>query len=541
MSAALQRHELFADRDRFRHYRKPPPRAHVLSKKTHEIPHVTIIRPCKGHEPYLAECLTSTFQQDYPPSKLTIHLCVASRSDAAVPVIEHVLKRFPAHDAALYVEEEDPALDPAAGGRGLGPNPKIRNMSRAYREAKGDLVWIIDCNVWVSSGACARMVDKLCGYGPAGTLTTAYKLVHHLPIAIDVHDDYVHDHSSRKLLRSMSQSHGHGQSPPVDAPASSNGQRGGFGGRLEELFLSSSHAKMYVAISTVAIAPCIVGKSNMFRRSDLYGLTRGQGLDFFSHNICEDHLIGDLLWKSTINHLQAPPDSPSSSSSTWRRINNHALAMGDLAIQPVAGMSVTAYTARRVRWLRVRKFTVPAATAVEPATESLVCSFLGAWGLTTSPLTQHLAGSTWTATLCCFLTSVFIWSCIDRTVYLLLHSGATISQQPPPSSGSTDVIPTFARPLMQKYKGRRPWRTWARAWMGRECLAFGVWFWAIWGGVSVTWRERRFWVGWDMRVHEIVSPEPRGHRQGHRHGRDGGHGNGNGNGVVFVAGKERVD
>lgn len=42
---------------------------------------------------------------------------------------------------------------------------------------------------------------------------------------------------------------------------------------LEELFLSTSHAKFYTAISTVAVAPCIVGKSNMFRRSHLNALT----------------------------------------------------------------------------------------------------------------------------------------------------------------------------------------------------------------------------------------------------------------------------
>lgn len=454
---------------------------------------MTVIRPCKGHEPYLDACLASTFQQDYPASKLTIQLCVASRSDAAFPIAESVLRRFPNHDARLYVEEEDPALDIAAGGAGLGPNPKIRNMSRAYREGKGDLVWIIDCNVWVSRGACARMVDKICGYGPNNTLNTAYKLVHHLPISVDVHGDYAQHRGSRKLLRSMSQSHGQ---PPAEADPAVTGQQGGFGGRLEELFLSSSHAKMYVAISSVAVAPCIVGKSNMFRRSDLYGLTRGQGIDFFSHNICEDHLIGDLLWKSTIGHHESHTDEPS--NGTWRRIGNHGLVMGDLAIQPVAGMSVTGYMARRTRWLRVRKFTVPAATAVEPGTESVVCSLMGAWGVTTSKLTQHFAGASWTWMLGWWLGSMVIWNCVDRTVYLLLHSGATVEIQ-----DNASEIPAFARPLESKWRGRRNWTTWLRAWLGREFLAFGIWFWAIWGGVSVTWRERRFWVGLDMRVHEI--------------------------------------
>ncbi|ETN44536.1 uncharacterized protein HMPREF1541_10206 [Cyphellophora europaea CBS 101466] len=478
----------------FRHYRKPPARANVLQKPLDRIPHVTVIRPCKGHEPYLADCLASSFLQDYPQSKLTIQLCVASRSDAAVPAVESVLKRFPNYDARLYVEDEDPALQTADSRDALGPNPKIRNMSRAYREGRGDLVWIIDCNVWVSRGACARMVDTLCGYGPNGSLTMAYKLVHHLPLCIDVHEDYATDRGSRKLLHSMSESHSHHS---MDVSSTTKSQHRGFGGRLEELFLSSSHAKMYVAISTVAIAPCIVGKSNMFRRSDLYGLTRGQGLDYFSHNICEDHLIGDLLWKSTIGHQETLSDNLES-KGTWRRMGNHGLVKGDLAIQPVAGMGVAGYMARRVRWLRVRKFTVPAATAVEPGTESVVCSLLGAWGLATSSLTRDSAGSTWVWMLCWWLVSMTVWNCVDRTVYLLLHSGVTIEAGDDP-----DEVPTFARPLAQKWKGRRKWATWFRAWLGREFLAFGIWFWAIWGGVSVTWRERRFWVGLDMKVHEI--------------------------------------
>ena len=455
---------------------------------------MTVIRPCKGHEPYLAACLSSTFLQDYPPSKLSVHFCVASRSDAAVPVIEAVLRAHSTHDARLYVEDEDPALQDGADA--LGPNPKIRNMSRAYREGKGDLVWIIDCNVWVSGGACARMVDKLCGYGPNHSLRKAFKLVHHLPVAVDVHNDYTQDRSSRKLLRKMSESHDY----PLSSLAQSSEKSGGFGGRLEELFLSSSHAKMYVAISSVAVAPCIVGKSNMFRRSHLYSLTGGMGIDYFSHNICEDHLIGDLLWKSAISHCQNFSDQWEN-GGTWRRFGNHGLVKGDLAIQPVAGMSINSYVARRVRWLRVRKFTVPAATGVEPGTESVVCSLLGAWGITTSTITKEFAGSSWQWMLGWWLGSMVVWMCVDRTVYLLLHSGATVEVGSRPGE-----IPPFARPLGDKWKGRRGWLQWARAWLGREFLAFGIWFWAIWGGVSVTWRDRRFWVGLDMRVHEIIEP-----------------------------------
>jgi ceramide glucosyltransferase len=425
---------------------------------------------------------------------VTIHFCVASRDDPATAVIQTVLKQYPGFDARLFVEDEDCALHTANSPNVLGPNPKIRNMSRAYREGKGDLVWIVDCNVWVSSGACARMVDKICGYGKHGSFTKAYKLVHHLPICVDVHNDYTQGTKARKLLRSMSQ--GHDAPQTISSSLTSNSH--GSGGRLEELFLSSSHAKMYVAISTVAVAPCIVGKSNMFRRSHLYGLTGGMGIDYFSHNICEDHLIGDLLWKSTIDHCQPCGTGPET-EIVWRGLGNHGLVKGDLAIQPVAGMSVTGYIARRVRWLRVRKFTVPAATAVEPGTESVVCSLMGAWGVTMSPLTKDIAGSSWLWMLTWWLSSMLIWSCVDRTVYLLLHSGATVE--------ADDSVPAFAKPLAEPLRGRRSWTTWLSAWVGRELLAFTIWFWAIWGGVSVTWRERRFWVGFDMRVHEIPHHE----------------------------------
>ena len=290
--------------------------------------------------------------------------------------MRQLLEDFPTFDAKILVEEEDPNLSGRDGKvQNLGPNPKIRNMSRGYREAKGDIIWIIDCNVWIGSGVAGRMVDLLCGFTPANS-GTKYKFVHQLPLVVDITDTSV-----------------------SSALKSPNGNLSGFkpsflshfGGLLEEMFLSTSHAKFYTAISTVAVAPCVVGKSNMFRRSHLNALTigtalRSPGIDSFSDNICEDHLIGDLLWRAPVpvsvmvsaENEGKPPGTPSkgtSSTSTppskWR---NHALLPSDLAIQPTFYLSLSDYLARRVRWLRVRKFTVTLATLVEPGTESLLCT-----------------------------------------------------------------------------------------------------------------------------------------------------------------------
>ncbi|KAL6239446.1 hypothetical protein BDW75DRAFT_227092 [Aspergillus navahoensis] len=451
-----------------------------------DAPHVTVIRPIKGLEPHLYDCLASTFRQEYPRDKLTVYLCVSSRSDPAYATLEKLVADFPHVDARIYVEEEDPLLQPGHEPMYiLGPNPKIRNMSRAYREAKGDIVWIADCNIWVGKGVCGRMVDKLCGLGSGSS--KEYKFVHHLPVAVDVTRAASLD-EQRALETSGAAKVKDGKS--LRAP----GALAMGGGRLEELFLSSSHAKMYTAINTVLIAPCIVGKSNMFRRSHLNYLTTpvptasrqfNPGIDYFSDNICEDHLIGDLLWKNKVREEK----------EDGKRLGKHALVYEDLAFQPIANMSVQSYIARRVRWLRVRKFIVMLATLVEPGTESILCSLYGAWGVTTA-LAQYFQNetlTTWTTFFTFFGFSILAWSLIDWTVYIILHSGRTIERD--------ENTPSFARP--PRGTTRRQFRHWLAAWLGRETLAFPIWFWAIWGGMTVTWRDRQFRIGLDTKAHEI--------------------------------------
>ncbi|GAB7346994.1 hypothetical protein MBLNU459_g3145t2 [Dothideomycetes sp. NU459] len=425
--------------------------------------------------------------KDYPRERLKIFFCVSDRRDPACPTLQQLLADHPEFDAHLLVEEEDPALQGTVADELLGPNPKIRNMSRAYREAKGDIIWIVDCNVWVGKGACGRMVDTL-----AGTHGRKNKFVHLLPLVVDIAESPLPASSERLLNQSAvngelrvastsTSSHGVRSTHPHSFHAWQDG-----GGRIEELFMSSSHAKFYTAINTVLIAPCIVGKSTMFRRSHLNHLTEGRGIDFFSENICEDHLIGDLLWKKKVPEEEQ-----------GERWGKHAMVFGDLAFQPMAGMSVREYIARRVRWLRVRKFTVTLATLVEPGTESFLCSLYGAFAFTTLPIFHDLLNipHTWTAFIAIWLLSVCTWAFMDWTLYLKLHSGASVEVD--------HDTPAFARAPTSG--SRRPFHVWLFAWLARETLAFPVWAWAVFGGVTVVWRGKRFWVGMDMKVHEIKS------------------------------------
>ena len=462
---------------------------------------MTIIRPCKGLEPCLYDCLSSTLEQDYPANKLTVCFCVASNADEACSVIRRVLTEHAGCDAKLLVEEDDPALATGAPeAQRLGPNPKIRNMSRAYREAKGDIVWILDCNIWVGRGVCGRMVDRLCGYSPSGP-KTPFKFVHHLPVAVDISPEEAFAYEESLVAQQDAAP----ERARSDTPKLRSKQH--YGGRLDEAFLSSAHAKMYVAINTVAVAPCVCGKSSMFRRSHLNALTNkdqstetrfGTGIDYFSENICEDHLIGDLLWKAAI-----PPTMPIA-AKRWR---NHGLVYGDLALQPISDMTVSGYIARRVRWLRVRKFTVPLATLVEPGTESFACSAIGAFGVTNAPFTKGLFRSLWLWFPAVWVASICAWITVDWWIYLLLHSGSTVE----PSASNATSVPAFAQPVKSpRARLRRSFLPWLLSWLCREALTFPVWFWAIWGGVTVVWRDKRLWVGLDMKVHETNNDAPSG-------------------------------
>ncbi|KAL8727570.1 MAG: hypothetical protein Q9166_005976 [cf. Caloplaca sp. 2 TL-2023] len=477
-------------------YSGNPPQPVSSSLPFAAVPHVTIIRPVKGIEPRLYDCLAATFQQVYPISKLTIFFCISTRDDPAISILERLLADFPSFDAQLLVEEEDPNLSGRHGNtHNLGPNPKIRNMSRAYREAKGDIVWIIDCNVWVDQSVAGRLVDLLCGFTSNGS-GQKHKFVHQLPLAVDISDAPDTDAQTEASMSLNTTSY-----PPHNGAS----MLSYFGGCLEEMFLSTSHAKFYTAISAVAVAPCIVGKSNMFRRSHLNALTesnsyRDPGIDYFSENICEDHLIGDLLWKSPVPEnirLLAVkegqvPDSAVVSQARQVNWSNHGLLTLSIAVQPTCQLSLNAYLARRTRWLRVRKFTVVLATFVEHGTESLFCSAYGAFGFTSLPWCNETPRTprTWTAFCVIWLISVMMWCAIDSQVWKLLQSNGVLDAH--------GDLPSWVR---RKRKLR--WTEWVAAWIGREVFAFPIWLWAVVGGVTVVWRGRRFWVGMDMKVHEI--------------------------------------
>ena len=150
----------------------------------------------------------------------------------------------------------------------------------------------MDSNVWASSNILKNSVitlnknlnmnRKMGNYRPV-------KLVHHVPLAVSIgnlnHNNDIVDLENMELTPTYSssdeskcESESSGltnrktPSPRRVSIHESNDDSKLFkklGANLDEMFLHTSHAKFYVLLNNLAIAPCVNGKSNMYRRSDL--------------------------------------------------------------------------------------------------------------------------------------------------------------------------------------------------------------------------------------------------------------------------------
>lgn len=299
----------------------------------------------------------------------------------------------------------------------VGVNPKVNNLIRSYREAANDILWVLDSGIIAAPGTLARSVDALVGPTISGTNRPRRQvgLVHHVPFAI----------------------------------ASGGGK---IGSRLEEAFLNTNHAKMYLALNTVAIDSCVVGKSNLYRRSDLErvdgslkpisdaaegGSQMGEcGLAVFGRFLAEDNMIASAL----LHEL-------------GRR---HELSC-DVAHNAVGHMSLTDYIWRRVRWIRVRKHIVLSATILEPFTESVVLGIVAATSI------RHLIGlSAWILLPIHFIAFLLV----DMDVY------ASLAGHPLPAASRWQFI---------------------TAWGLRELLALPIWVLAVFGN-EVKWRGKTYRV-----------------------------------------------
>ena len=299
---------------------------------------------------------------------------------------------------------------------------------KPYHAAKYDILWVLDSNVQILPDALARSVDVL--NRPS---EPRIGLVHHVPVVM-----------SHEMAAEV-------------------------GTRIEHAFLNTNHAKMYIALNTLAIDSCVMGKSNVYRRSDIDRLTgtlkptvskpslsptasehTPVGFAVFGKFSAEDNMLASALW----HELGLRHDLGS-----------------DVAIDSLGSMSFGVYASRRARWIRVRKWVTLAATLLEPFTESVLVGILAS--LAISHLTHGLVRA-WMF----FPTHMLAFLAIDLSV--------------------RDIL--VGKPLQGE-----EWWAFVRAWGMREITAFPIWLFAMLGN-EVDWRGRKYRVlrnGETRRVEQV--------------------------------------
>jgi ceramide glucosyltransferase len=108
------------------------------------LPPITVLKPVCGLEPKLYENLRSFCAQEYP--EFQILFGVRDAQDAAIPVIERLIREFPERNAALVT---DPRV--------IGSNYKVSNLANMMREARHDILVIADADTRVGPRYLAEL------------------------------------------------------------------------------------------------------------------------------------------------------------------------------------------------------------------------------------------------------------------------------------------------------------------------------------------------------------------------------------------------
>lgn len=274
------------------------------SARLSELPPVSVLKPLCGVDADLEANLRTFFEQDHPRFELVFG--VQGATDPAADVVRRLRAAYPHVAVRLVVHD---------GGRGL--NPKVSNL-RAMLESAADcdVIVVSDSNV-----AVAR--------------------------------DYL-----RELATELARPH----TGLVTSPISGEGERS-LGAALEALQLNGPIAAGVAIATVLARHTIVVGKSMMFRRSEL---ARLGGLESVANVLAEDYVIGRMYLEAgyTVRLARTP-------------VHN-----------VVRGATVRTFSERMLRWGMMRVRLAPAAFYLDPiasplfvAVVALGTGTLGAWPL----------------------------------------------------------------------------------------------------------------------------------------------------------------
>ena len=111
----------------------------VTPETTDFAPPISILKPIRGLDREAYENFASFCRQDY--LEFEILFCVSDRGDPAVPVIEQIIRDFPARSIRLLVGSEQ-----------IGASDKVNKLCRMVREAAHEIILVSDSDVRVEPG-----------------------------------------------------------------------------------------------------------------------------------------------------------------------------------------------------------------------------------------------------------------------------------------------------------------------------------------------------------------------------------------------------
>jgi ceramide glucosyltransferase len=449
---------------------------------------ISILRPLAGLDHNLLTNLSTSFEQDFPPNLFEVILSVRSEQDQALEVAREVCSRYPHINSKIIIGDEGCS----------GVNPKIANLVRSYAASQFDILWVLDSQVQLSSLALHRAIQAM---RPSSAPPTP---------------------SPRLLKR---RPHGHRVGLAHHVPLAVTPHSTSLGSHIEAIFLGTNHAKMYLAINALSVDSCVMGKSNFYRKSDLANVpddffnvgaegTRGESGAIGSIAFLQPDTLQGRDATSTGSHdvvstgLARPlarfgiflAEDNMLALSLWRPPLSlgHVLLDGDVARMTVGDVkSVGDYVKRRIRWIRVRRYMVPAATYIEPLTESIVCGIIATWAFSNTwlPFLSGVPSSSfyWLTKPTFFLIHLLLWHLLDFAVLASLQEAGKDKQGDAP----IQVI-DFHNPSQVL--------TYRLAWLCRELLAFPIWITALCGS-TVTWRDRTYRILSDARAARVETED----------------------------------
>ncbi len=124
-------------------------------------PAISILKPCRGLDREIYENFLSFCRQDYPHYEILF--AVADRQDPVVPVVERLVREFPAVPIRLL--ERIPTV---------GANGKVNKLVRLAAEARHDLLVVSDSDVRVTPDYLRRVAAAFRD-PQVGAATTMYR------------------------------------------------------------------------------------------------------------------------------------------------------------------------------------------------------------------------------------------------------------------------------------------------------------------------------------------------------------------------------